>query len=192
MANGDLRHRIARREDLAGTGERADARRGVYALAPVVGPLLRRLRLVQSDPHLRREAMLPSVLAQRPLHRHGTLDRVAGAVEGHEEAVTDLVDLAAVMRGEALTQRLVVPPEQVLPCIVADRLDEVGRAHYVGEHERLRHSCTRRGCARDVVGQLLAEQLHGRAQVEHRPKAIESRLGGLELELAAVLVAVGP
>ena len=50
--------------------QRADARGRVHALAAVVPPLAGGLGGVQSDPHLRREPVLPPMVRQAPLDRH--------------------------------------------------------------------------------------------------------------------------
>ena len=76
-----------------------------------------------------------------------------------EEAVAGRRDLAALVGGEDLAQRGVVPAQERVPGLVAERLDEVGRADDVGEHERLEHAPVRRGLAAQLPGQQVRDVL---------------------------------
>src|SRR5438034_5488101 len=64
------------------------------------------------------------------------LERRLRSRERREEAVSRLLDdLAAAVRN-LLLEQLVVPREQLLPFLVAERLEQPGRADDVREHER--------------------------------------------------------
>jgi hypothetical protein len=52
---------------------------------------------VEAHPDLQRPARLGAVVvSDRPLHRHGTGQRLDGAGEGHHQSVAETLDLGAV------------------------------------------------------------------------------------------------
>src|SRR6185436_12996496 len=68
--------------------------------------------------------------------RNRCLDRRLRVVEGGEEAVAGALDDLAALVDDPLAQDLVVAREQSLPLLVAERLEQLGRVHDVGEDER--------------------------------------------------------
>ena len=90
-----------------------------------------------------------------------------GVLEGDEETVAGVVGHLAAVRGEQGAKRLVVPGEQLLPGLVADRPHQVRGPHDVGEHEgapdpfgRSPATATaRRGSPRRLRGRRGAEPL---------------------------------
>src|SRR5439155_6080884 len=104
--------------------------------------------------NLGREAVRPSVLGEPALDRDRAGHAVIWTVERHEEPVARVLDLLAPVLVEERTERLVVPPEDVLPAVFPDRLEEIRGLHDVGEHERADGAlgCRARGLQR---GELL-------------------------------------
>src|SRR5207237_10761008 len=103
-----------------------------------------------------------------------------------EEAVALMAGLLPAVLGDERAQGLVVPADDALPGLVADRVDELRRAHDVGEQERPRHLLLRR-LGRRALG-LVAEQLARAADVEPRPEALEGGARRLQLELRRPIV----
>src|SRR4029450_8229908 len=108
----------------------------MHALPPVRAVASLRRRGVNPDAHLRGEALLPAVIEESALNGDAALDRGPGCREGHAETVGGMVDSLSAVRGEVGAEGLVVPPDEISPCLVADRLDQLGRSHDVSEDER--------------------------------------------------------
>src|SRR5690349_10075448 len=159
-------------DDVAPAAKRRDPGRLVDALPVEIPADLCRIRGVQSDPDLRREAVGRAMLGEPSLDGDGRRDREIGRIEAHEEAVARRRDLLALMGGEDLTQRRVVPPQHRLPGLVAEGHDEIRRADDVGEHERLHDPPGRTGLAAQLPGQQLLGVLQhdrgGRARERRR------------------------
>src|SRR5229473_1358309 len=81
--------------------------------------------------------MLQTVLGESTLNGHSTLDSGGRFVEDDEESIADLFDLLAPIAHEEGPKRLIVPTQQVLPRLIAEDLDQVGRLDDVREHEGL-------------------------------------------------------
>jgi hypothetical protein len=136
-----------------------------------------------ADPNERGEAVLTSMLCQRTLNRHGTFQGRPSVVEGNEEPVPRVVDNLAAVWGKQGTQRLIVPGEEVLPGLIADRTNEVRGLHDVGEHERALHSFRLRSGGE--LPQELVRPLDGPSSAE----SIECGPRGTELHERCILVA---
>src|SRR5436190_7749077 len=94
--------------------------------------------------------------------------------ERREEAVSRLLDdLAAAVR-DLLLEELVVPREQLLPFLVAERLEQSRRADDVREQKR-------------APRLLPAEELRSALRVCPRPDALEGCVSGIELGDRGVL-----
>src|SRR5207237_7404721 len=106
-----------------------------------------------------------------------------------EEAVALMAGLLPAVLCDERAQRLVVPADDALPRLVADRVDELRRAHDVGEQERPRDLLLRR-LGRRALG-LLSEQLARAADVEPRAEPLEGGARRLQLELRGRIVALG-
>ena len=61
------------------------------------------------------EAVLLAMLVQRSLERDREVQRSAGIVERDEESVALMLDLAASVRGDAVSHDPIVPREQAIP-----------------------------------------------------------------------------
>src|SRR6188508_2292768 len=125
------------RDDLTPAAECGDPGRLMDALAMEIAADLRRIGGMQADPDLWREALGRAVLGQAPLDRDRRRDGKVRRVEADEESVAGRGDLFAVVGGEHFTEGGVVPAQDRLPRLVAERLDEVRRTDDVGEHEGL-------------------------------------------------------
>src|SRR4029450_9454231 len=93
-------------------------------------------RGVKPDTDLRGETLPPAVIEECALNGDAALDPGASCHESHKEAVAGMIDFLAAVGGEEGAEGLVVPPDEIGPCLVADGLDQLGRTHDVGEHER--------------------------------------------------------
>src|SRR5205085_9690696 len=124
-------------EDLLAVREGGDPGRLVDALAREILADLRGAGGVEPDPDLGRESGRAAMLGQAALDRDGTPERLVRRVEPDEEAVAGRDDLFSLELGEQTAQRLVVPAQDALPRIVAQRFHQVGRPLDVGEHEGL-------------------------------------------------------
>ncbi len=78
-----------------------------------------------------------------------------------------------------------MPAHDVLPGLVADRLEEVRRADDVGEHERPRDASSR-------LRRAGANRLEATLGLEHGAESLERREGGPQLEDRRLLVSVRP
>ena len=74
-----------------------DARRLMDALAAVVNADPSGGGLMQPNPNLRRKAVIATMVGQRPLDQHSTLDGTVGLFKANEEAVAGMADLLAGM-----------------------------------------------------------------------------------------------
>ena len=81
--------------------------------------------------------------------------------------------------GDLLLEQLVVPAEELPPLVVAERLEEPGRADDVREQER-------------ATGLLPAEELGCPLGIRFRADALEGRVRGIELRGRGMLVAFPP
>src|SRR5262245_18245473 len=120
--------------------------------------------------------MLPPMLSEPALDRRRTCQRRLGPVERDEETIAGVLDLLCPMLCEQGAQRAVVPADEILPGLVADRLDEIGRLDDVREDERP-HRPT--GLRRPGA----PEQCSGAGELTGRAEPLEQALGRLELEL---------
>ena len=84
--------RVPARQDLAGLGERRYASRSVHTLPTVCSAVPLRRRGVKPDADLRGEPLPPAVIEERLLNGDAALYRGTGCREGHEEAVTSMID----------------------------------------------------------------------------------------------------
>ncbi len=130
---------------------------------------------MQSDPDPGREPVVAAVIGERPLDRSRAGERRASIRERHEETVTGVVDLLALVAREAAAQGVVVPVEEVVPRFVPDRLDQRGGSHDVGEHERADLAGPRggRGSGQEGVRP---------SRIGRRPEPLERGPGRLEVE----------
>ncbi|HEV2058064.1 MAG TPA: hypothetical protein VGR11_01825 [Solirubrobacteraceae bacterium] len=69
------------------------------------------------------EAVHAAVRRERALDLDRARECIAAALERDEEAVPGVVDLLAAVAGEEVAQRLIMPPQQVRPRVIADRFD---------------------------------------------------------------------
>src|SRR4051794_25253847 len=152
-------HSPRTRDDVTSTSERGYPRRLVDALATEVPGDLRRIGRVKSDPQLRCEALARPMLGEPALdcdrRGHGEFR----GIEADEEAVACRRDLLAGMGRENLSERRVVPAQDRVPGLVAERLDEARRTDDVGEHERLHNPARGPGLAAQLPGQELCNVL---------------------------------
>jgi hypothetical protein len=108
------------------------------------------------------------VLGERPLHGDGTPECQPPIGERDEEPVAGrMCDVAAVSREEG-PKGAIVPGEQILPGVVADHPDQVGRPDDVREHER----------SHDPLRALALE----REPIEHAPRSLRTRSSAGTLE----------
>ena len=95
---------------------------------------------MDADAHRGREALCLPLIGEPALDRDRGVDRAIRVVEGQEEAVACGLDLLAPVLGDDRPKRLVVPAEEPLPALVAEKLGESRRVNDVGEDECLRDS----------------------------------------------------
>ena len=98
-----------RHKDLSSTGGGTDTGSFVDSLAQVVVTKVDSFGGVDTNAHLRSEAMLTTVIGQRALDRNGALDGFKGIGERYEEPISFMIDLPTVVRMKTLTQGTVVP-----------------------------------------------------------------------------------
>jgi hypothetical protein len=91
---------------------------------------------VQTDSDLRRKPVSPPVIPEHALNCYRALNGCPCLTEGHEEAITSVVNFLPVVLCEQRPQGLIVPPDQIEPGSVPNDLDQAARLHDVGEHER--------------------------------------------------------
>ncbi len=163
------------------------ASRLVNALAAVIESDPSRDRLVHPNPNQRRKAMTVTMVGQRPLDLHSTVDGAVGLVETGEDAIADVVDLFASMPSDQASKRLVVPAHHLIPRFVPHGLDQFGRLHDVGEHERARLQMP--GGRLCLVVACVGEQLGDVALVQHRAEPREGCMGRAQFQYAALRVA---
>src|SRR5271163_5192684 len=96
-------------KDLSSTGGGTDSGSFVDSLAQVVIAKVDSFSGVDTNAHLRSEAMLTTVIGQGALDRNGALDGIKGIGERYEEPISFMVDLPTVVRMKTLTQGTVVP-----------------------------------------------------------------------------------
>ena len=96
-------------KDLSSAGGGTDTGSFVDSLAQVVIAKVDSFGGVDTNAHLRSEAMLTTVIGQGALDRNGALDGVKGIGERYEEPISFMVDLPTVVRMKTLTQGTVVP-----------------------------------------------------------------------------------
>src|SRR2546421_7408839 len=104
-----------------------------------------RLTGVQAHAHAHKHALRPGMRGEGALHFHRCTDRIAGASEGHEEAISLRVDLVAAPRmergmhqGSILLQDARVALAQVLKPL-GGPLD-VGKEERDGAHREVMHT----------------------------------------------------
>src|SRR5690606_15939752 len=122
-------------EDLVALGDGADPSRHVDTVTRVVTVGVGGLGGVQADANSRSEAVVAPLPVEETLDGYRAGDRIGGILEGHEEAVTGVLHLLAVMLNEGFTQIPVVPLQELCPGLIPQSSRHVGRPHDVGEHE---------------------------------------------------------
>jgi hypothetical protein len=127
-------------KDLAASGEGADASGRVDSFPLVVVIVPSGFCFVDADADRWREAVLGTVASEGSLDSDRALDRRLGATKCHEESITGPVHLLSGVRDEKGSQRLVVPAEQVVPGLVSEDVNELGRSDDVGEEECPEHA----------------------------------------------------
>src|ERR1700722_12552422 len=85
-------------KDLSSAGGGTDTSSFVDSLAQVVIAKVDSFGGVDTDAHLRSEAVLSTVIGQGALDRNGALDGVKGIGERDEEPISFVVDLPTVVR----------------------------------------------------------------------------------------------
>src|SRR5262249_12209318 len=143
-----------------------------FAAVRVRAVALERLTGVRSDPDVGRD----DLGLERALDADRRLERGLRGRERREEAVAGLLDDLAAGAGDLLFEHLVVPREQLLPLLVAERLEEPCRADDVREEER-------------APRLLPAEELRGTLGVGLRADPLEGRVRSVEFGDRSVLVA---
>ena len=96
-------------KDLSSAGGGTDTGSFVDSLAQVIIAKVDSFGGMDTNAHLRSEAMLTTVIGQGALDRNGALDGVDGIGERYEEPISFMVDLPTVVRMKTLTQGTVVP-----------------------------------------------------------------------------------
>lgn len=96
-------------KDLSRAGGGTDTGGFVDSLAQVVIAKVNSFGGVDTNAHLRSEAMFTTVIGQGALNPNGALDGVTGIGERYEEPISLMVDLPTVVRMKTLTQGTVVP-----------------------------------------------------------------------------------
>ena len=122
-----------------------------------------RLTRVQAHADTQHRSVRPGVRGELSLGRDGCRDRVAGAPEREEERVTLCVHLDAVPVAEFLAEDSAMLGDHV-GVLVAEPLQELGRALDVGEDERdraMRHRRARALFVRAARGIRIAEHSEG-------------------------------
>ena len=94
----------------------------------------RYLGSMNPDPDLRGEAAFGSVPVQCLLDIDGAIRCCCCRWKYNEETITGVIVFCTAMRGEERAQGLVVPADEMVPGVIADGVDEVGRPDDVGEH----------------------------------------------------------
>src|SRR2546422_6571155 len=79
--------------------------------------------------------MRPAMLGEGTLNIHRAFYRFLNSSKGNEEAVPRVVDLFPTVTSKQHTQRLIVPPEDILPGLVSNGFHQGGRFDHVGKHE---------------------------------------------------------
>jgi hypothetical protein len=140
----------------------------------VVVPLRR--RGVKSMRTYGAKALPPAVIEEGSLNGDRALDRGVGNREGHEETVAGVIHFLAPVSGEEGAERLIVPPNEIRPRLVANSLDQLGRPYDVGKHERagLRPRRLRLG---RVGWRRASLRLHRAGDVENPAQTLESGPG---------------
>ena len=132
----DERPHDVRGQDLAALGAVAQAPGHHHGGAEVVVFVADRLARMQPDAHRQRRARFTPVVA---LDRLLDADRAAGGVdaagEGDHEAVAEALDLAPGVCERDVAQDREVRPPQPLGVVVAEGVEQLGRAHEVGEEQ---------------------------------------------------------
>ena len=121
-------------EYLAAVGRRRDARGSVHCDSEVAPILQLGPARVHAHPHARVRAAGPVVVLERALCVGGGEEGVRGRPEGEERRVALRVDLLSPVRCDGLAQDPLVLGEHV-PVLLAEGLQQRGRALHVGEQE---------------------------------------------------------
>src|SRR5438309_4881233 len=108
----------------------------MHAAASIeAGRLIRACGMV-TDPDARRETVLAPVVGELALDRDGAVEGGGRVAKRDEESITRVVDLLALMTGEALAHSVVEPGHEVVPRAVTDRLHQLRRSDDVAEEQR--------------------------------------------------------
>ncbi len=166
-------------KDLSGASGGGDTGGFVDSLAQVVVAKVDGFGGMDTNAHLRSEAMLTTVIGEGALNRNGALDGVKGIGERYEEPISFVVDLPTVGCVKTLTQGTVMPVQHVSPRVIAQDLDEPGRVDNVGEHQ---------GAGNPARPGRLEHRAHPRC-LSNRAEAFERAQRRLELARGVGLVA---
>ncbi len=98
-----------------------------------VVPLRSRLSSVDTDPHPGGETVLSAMFGKPALDGHRRLHAVSGIVERNEKPVTGVANLMASVLGQLRAQRPVVPANQILPCLIAEKADVTAERVLLGQ-----------------------------------------------------------
>src|SRR5262249_35983850 len=153
----------ARDEDVAGAGERRDARRRVHGDAADLSAGELDLAGVEADPDADAE------LGDRGVHFRCRAHRPRRAVEEREEAVAGGVDLAAAEAPDHAADPVVVLLHQMGPGAIAEALDSRGRADDVAEHHGREYAFA------EVLGRQAVEVARG--ELDRVPGLVALHLG---------------
>src|SRR5205823_14614846 len=85
--------------------------------------------------HAHKRALRPGMRGEAALHLHGCTDRLAGASEGHEEAISLRVDLVAAILLEGTSHQGSIFLQQARVAL-APVMKQLGGPLDVGEEER--------------------------------------------------------
>jgi len=133
---------------------------------------------METDPDADRGAARSAMLGEDALDLDGGGEGRCRVVERREETVTGRVHDLPAAGCQDPAQGLVVPPEQLLPRLVAEQLGQRRGADDVGEDERL--AGLRWACA------TLRDSCDGRVrcgQIQRGTEPLEFGTGGRELEV---------
>jgi hypothetical protein len=111
-----------------------------------------------------------AVVGEPPLYSLRALDGGARLGKRRKESVAGVVDLLATVLFKERPQRRIMPGEEITPCLVTDRFEQLGRTADVSEHQRP-------GEAGGGHSTSPCEELLCTACVRFRPETQERRVG---------------
>jgi len=131
--------------------------------------------------------MRPAMLGEGTLNIHRAFYRFLNSSKRNEEAVPRVVDLFPAVASKQHAERLIVPPQHILPGLVPDCFHQGGRFDHVGKHEGfvLHPPSDSRSSG------FSAEEFRGPLRVRHSAQMLEGRPRGFQFHRSVLHIPVG-